>query len=658
MTGGPARATGGAATGGGAGRTDGPPSLSADGRYAAWLSAGDGATRLVVHDLAARREHGRSDVGAARCRAFTWSHLPGVGLALSDPDGSESWTLFRVDVADGTWTPLGAPGRRTRLAGLSPQRPEEVLLAAEGGEPGRLDHHLVSLRTGARTEVLRDRGYAAVYADTSLRPRLTETVGDDGSRDLWHGEPTAGRPFLHVPHEDALTVRFLAFAPDGDTAYFVLPDGPDGVRLTALACRDGAPARELRTEHRVRGGDIPDVLFEPGTGRPGIVQTERERRACVALDPRWAPVLEHLRTRLGTEPVVTERRGGRWLVAAHRPEHDTHWYVHEPAGGDTWRLGAARPGTPPSSVTCRAVGVPLRGGGEAVTYVTRGTARGDGDGPGPAVLLVHGGPWRRSRWEYAERRTWLAERGCTVIEPNFRGSTGFGPAWTNAADRQWGLAMQDDLEDALDWAVAEGVADPDRLALVGGSYGGYAVLQMAATTRRDLRCVVATSPLTDLVRFLEEPPAFWRTAAPMLHRRVGDPADPDQRAALRAVSPVDNAAGVRCPVLLVHGANDSRVPAEMATRMFMALARAGKDATLALFPDEGHEVVTTGNRAALHAVTAAHLDTHLFDRPPAADAGPPGDTTLKLFDTPHAARRKAASAPDPGDVHGTALHAQ
>lgn len=642
---------------------NGPPTLSADGRFAGWLCSGATAPRLVLYDLAARREARRAQVDAVRCRAFTWTHLAGLGLAEADADGTESWALYLVRVASGEWLRLGdASMRRMRIVQLSDRRPDAVVVSVDARDPARRDYLRISLHTGEVTPVLRDSAHAAVYFDLALRPRLTETVLEDGSRELRHvpapGERAGGRHYLGIPHEEALTTRFLRFGADPTTLYMVLAAGPDGVQLAELDCRAGQPAGAPWPLHLIEGGgDYADILFDEDSGAPDLLHVERARLSCVPLGAQGAEAVDRLRDALGTEPAVLERRGGVWLVAAHRPDRDVRYAVHDAERGETWPLSRARPGREPLPVECRPARVPLRDGGHAVTYVTRRTQAWRAGGAGPAVLLVHGGPWRRSRWQYAERRAWLAALGYTVIEPNFRGSTGFGSAWINAADRQWGAAMQDDLEDALDWAVAEGHADPDRIALLGGSYGGYAVLQMAATTRRKLACVVATSPLTDLVRFLEDPPAFWRTATPMLHRRVGDPGVPEQRAALTAASPVHRAEGFRCPVLLAHGAHDSRVPAEMATRMFMALAQADRDATLALFPDEGHEVVSTGNRAALDALLAGYLGRWLGGTAPEAPGergrGTPPDTTMKLFDSPRAARRKAVDTPNSGAHHGT-----
>jgi acetyl esterase/lipase len=625
------------------GEVNGVPSMSVDGRHVAWLSSGDSAPRLVLFDVDRRCERGHVEAKISRAQAFAWSHLPNVGVAVADRNGDENWTLYRVRVETGDWTPLGEPcGAQTRVVGLSTQRPQEVLVATNKRDPQHHDYDVSSLGTGERTRLLENVGYSAVYFDEWFRPRLVETVNTDGSRELWHGDPRRGKLFLRVPHEEALCVRFMHFSADGYIAYFVLPDGPAGMRLVGLCCGDDTPAMLVETVFAVRRADITQVLSAPSTARPELVEVEQFRRRTVALRPSLEPSLRALRRRLGGEPTILERRldDRYWLVAERRPDLDGRYFVYEPHRDELWPLSATRPGRGRLPIVCRVADVPLRDGQQAVTYLTRPNVdrlkrgRGaDNDLP-PAVLLVHGGPWRRSRWEYSERRAWLATQGFTVIEPNFRGSTGFGAAWVNAADRQWGAAMQDDLEDTLDWAVRQGYADPARIALVGGSYGGYAVLQLAATSRRRFRCVVAISPVTDLVAFTEELPAYWHTAAPMVRHRVGDPADAAQRRALTEMSPLHHAAAVRCPVLLVHGLNDTRVPVKMSTRMFMALARGNRDALLALLSDEGHDIVNTGNRLACDALLATFLARHVRgeDLPYLTS----GTTTMKLLYTPRA----------------------
>jgi dienelactone hydrolase len=620
---------------------NGPPSLSVDGRYAAWLSSGGQAPVLILVDVERRSERARLRAPGARCRGFTWSMLPTVGLAVAHGDGSENWTLYRLDAEKRTWTALGGPtAEPMSVCGLSELRPEEVLVAIPGRDPRYPDYDVVSLRTCDRTPVFENPGYAAVYFDRRFAPRLVETVNEDGSRELRHAD-AEGSLFLRIPHEDALCVRFLEFAADGRTALFTLPDGENDTCLAELSCVAGEPAGEPVVVHRVHGGDL--AIVPPGSKEhPDMVLVEGARIRCVGLSPGIEATLRELDRRMSAASVVMERRDQDrvWLVGACDPVSPAEYFVFEPETATLWRLSEARPGHKRPKLDCEPVSVPARDGNRIPAYVTRPTAADQA--PAPTVLLVHGGPWRRSSWRYSERRAWLAEQGYTVIEPNFRGSTGFGTAWVNAADGEWGGRMQQDLEDSLDWAVRQGIADAGRIALFGGSYGGYAVLQLAATSNVAFRCVVATSPLTDLVEFVSTPPPFWLSARPMLKRRIGDPDIPDRRADLEARSPVHSAEGIDCPVLLVHGVTDSRVPAQMAQRMFLALARSGKDAALALFPGEGHEIVGTANRAVADRLIARQLSTHLLGR--ATDQDPTEDlaeSTLRLFESPWRSRAAA-----------------
>ncbi|MFB8274822.1 S9 family peptidase [Nocardia colli] len=614
------------------GELNGPPTMSPDGSRIAWLSSGHAAPRLVLFDVARRRVEARITGAPDRVRAFSWTHLPGIGLAVADASGSEEWSLHRL--CDGEWTVAARDsGAQLRIAGLSARRPAELLLATNARDPEHHDYEVLDLRTGERTGVLRNTGYAACYFDEDFRPRLIETVNQDGSRDLWH-DRAARRLFLRIPHEAALITRFSHFSADGELAYFLLPEGDTGTRLVALRCRAGAPASHERTVFSVERADVLRVLAEPSTGCPEYLEVQRFRRRMVALAPHLERPLRALRRRLGTEPVLLERQLGDryWLLARHRADADAEYFGYQPAVDELWPLMQARPARRRAQIFCRAVDVPLRTGERAITYLA---GPRDGDRAKPTVLLVHGGPWRRTGWEFDSRRAWLAEQGFLVLEPNFRGSIGFGAGWVNAADGQWGATMQDDLEDTLDWAIRRGYADPARIALVGGSYGGYAVLQLAATSTRAFRCVVALSPLTDLVDFVTNLPAAWRTAAPMVRRRIGDPGLSEQRRQLARHSPVGNAATVRCPVLLVHGANDARVPVEMSSRMFLALARSGRDATLALFPDEGHEIVGAENQRARDELIAGFLAGQrggTDDRP-----NRPGSTSMRLLRTPNAA---------------------
>ena len=252
-----------------------------------------------------------------------------------------------------------------------------------------------------------------------------------------------------------------------------------------------------------------------------------------------------------------------------------------------------------------------RDGLDLVSYLTRPLGA---EGPGALVLLVHGGPWARDSFGFNPMHQWLANRGYSVLSVNFRASAGFGKAFLNAGDGEWGRRMDDDLLDGVAWAVAEGIADPARVAIFGASYGGYATL--AALTRNPdvFACgidVVGPSNLETLIRKI---PPYWESMRAQLVRALGDP---DTEAGLRLIrerSPVYAAGRIRSPLLIVQGANDPRVRQAESDQMVAAMEANGVPVTYLLFPDEGHGFVRAENRLAFTAMAEALLARHLGGR--------------------------------------------
>jgi dipeptidyl aminopeptidase/acylaminoacyl peptidase len=264
----------------------------------------------------------------------------------------------------------------------------------------------------------------------------------------------------------------------------------------------------------------------------------------------------------------------------------------------------------------RPVTVAARDGLPLVCYLTRpvaGAGAGN-DGADPLVLLVHGGPWGRDQWGFHPLHQWLADRGYAVLSVNFRGSTGFGKAFVNAGDREWGAKMQDDLHDAVAWAVREGVADPERVAIMGGSYGGYAALAGLTFTPEAFACGVDIVGPSNLVTMVETIPPYWRSLIEVDAKRVGDSRTEEGRAFLWSRSPLASADRIRRPLLIAHGANDPRVARAESDEIVGAMGANGVPVTYVVFPDEGHGFVRPPNRLAFRAVTEAFLGAVLGGR--------------------------------------------
>ncbi len=239
---------------------------------------------------------------------------------------------------------------------------------------------------------------------------------------------------------------------------------------------------------------------------------------------------------------------------------------------------------------------------------------GKPDQPLPTVLSVHGGPWARDNWGYDPIHQWLANRGYAVLSVNFRSSTGFGKAFVNAGDKEWAGKTHDDLLDAVDWAVREGIADEDRVAIMGGSYGGYATLVGMTFTPEKFACGVDIVGPSNLITLLNSIPPYWTPMLNMFTTRIGDHRTEEGRKFLEERSPLNRVDEIQRPLLIGQGANDPRVKQAESDQIVEAMKANGIPVTYVLYPDEGHGFARPENRLSFFSVTEAFLAEHVGGR--------------------------------------------
>ena len=227
--------------------------------------------------------------------------------------------------------------------------------------------------------------------------------------------------------------------------------------------------------------------------------------------------------------------------------------------------------------------------------------------PLPMVLFVHGGPWGRDSWGYRSSHQWLANRGYAVLAVNYRGSTGFGKSFINASNKQWAGKMHDDLIDAVDWAVKAGIAKRDKVAIMGGSYGGYATLVGLTFTPEKFACGVDIVGPSNIVTLLEAIPPYWAPYKALFKKRVGDHTTPEGKAELMARSPITKVDRIVRPLLIAQGANDPRVKKDESDQIVNAMRAKKIPVTYLLYPDEGHGFRRPENSTSFNAVAEAFL---------------------------------------------------
>ncbi len=589
-----------------------------------------GETEAVVRDAAAARPVTRD--GGRGIRIYHWAYDGAHLLYLQDDGGDENWRLHRVDLETGEdvdLTPL--PGVQARIVHLSPRHPGHALVGLNDRDPAWHDLHLLDLRTGECRLVQENPGFARFVCDDGLRVLLGERVTDDGGTEWLTADGDGWRPFLRVALEDGLTTEVRGADAEGATLYLADSRGRDTAALVALDAATGGTT-VLADDARA---DVGDVLWHPLTRRPQAADLGAERSAWRVIDPEVAEVLAYLEGEVHGDLRFESRTldDALWVVADTIDDGPTRFVLVDRAVRTARTLFVDRPaleGLPLAAM--RPVTIAARDGLPLVCYLTRpvagagggsgsGADHGPGGGPGPGsdgpdplVLLVHGGPYGRDDWGYHPLHQWLANRGYAVLSVNFRGSTGFGKAFVNAGDREWGAKMQDDLHDAVAWAVGERIADPARVAIMGGSYGGYATLAGLTFTPEAFACGVDIVGPSNLLTMVETIPPYWRSMIEVDAKRVGDSRTEEGRAFLWSRSPLAYADRIRRPLLIGHGANDPRVARAESDQIVAAMAANGVPATYVVFPDEGHGFVRPPNRLAFRAVTEAFLAAVLGGR--------------------------------------------
>jgi dipeptidyl aminopeptidase/acylaminoacyl peptidase len=227
------------------------------------------------------------------------------------------------------------------------------------------------------------------------------------------------------------------------------------------------------------------------------------------------------------------------------------------------------------------------------------------------VLVVHGGPWHRDDFSYRRDHQWLADRGYAVLSVNYRGSTGFGKAFITASEKEHAGKMHNDLIDMVEWAIAAGIAQRDRVAIYGGSYGGLASFIGATFTPEVFCCSVPVVGISNLQTLLESIPPYWAGFAASMYRSYGDPRTEDGRRLLAERSPIHRVASVTKPMLIFHGANDVRCKVAESDTFAAAMQANGIPVTYVVFPDEGHGFAKPENNLAHIAITEAFFARHL-----------------------------------------------
>jgi dipeptidyl aminopeptidase/acylaminoacyl peptidase len=416
---------------------------------------------------------------------------------------------------------------------------------------------------------------------------------------------------MTVPIGDIDGTYLLDFSDDGDTLHLLDTRGCDKAALVAFDIN----TRQQNVLAEDDAADIDHVVFSSDR-RPLMARAVKDRARWHAVDPEGAKIPPELAAYGPGDPDVLGLSLGDRAATAYF-ERDTasgEYVLLDSAAGNVRHLYTQRKF--PAGIGLRPlepVAFAARDGLMPNGYLTR-PRETPGKGKPPLVLLIHGGPYWRDTWGFSATHQWLADRGYTVLRVNSSGSTGFGKAFVTAADHEWGGKMHDDLIDGLDWAIAQGIGDPDRVGFFGGSYGGYSALMAATKTPERFACIVDLFGVSNLITFMKTIPPYWGPWFSIWHNRVGDPDTEAGSAFLIDRSPLTRIDRATKPILIAQGMQDVRVVPAESEQMVKALKEKGVPVTYITFRDEGHGFVRPENRLAFNAVAEAFLAKHLGGR--------------------------------------------
>jgi dipeptidyl aminopeptidase/acylaminoacyl peptidase len=594
------------------------PRISHDGSRLGWIAPKDGVLNVWVAPI---DESDGVDWAAARAvtddtdrgiRTFGWAWDGRHLLYVQDVGGDENWRLYDVDLVTGERRDL-TPFEKihAQIIGSSKRRPTEVLVGMNADNPQLHDVYRLDLETGNLVKEIENPGYAGWVADEDLVVRCALAPLPDGSLDVLVRDSASAdwRTLLTIPAEDVTSSDVVSFSGDGRSLLMISAAGADTGRLTRVDLATGA-ATVLAEDPEA---DVTGAVLDPDTRDPQIVMILKDRMTYVVLDPSVEDDLKAIRGLHPGDPMFLGRDEAdqTWLVGFNVDAGSLTFYMYDRASKSGRLLFEARPAL--SSYTLAAMepfSFTARDGLEIHGYVT--FPPGQGRSSLPAVLDVHGGPQVRDSWGYNPEAQWFANRGYLCVQVNYRGSTGYGKAFVAAGDREWGGKMHDDLIDAVSYVTGQGWADPSRVAIYGGSYGGYAALVGAAFTPDVFRCAVDIVGPSNLKTLLETIPPYWAPMIAQLYRRVGNPETDAEF--LWSRSPLSRARDIRIPLLIAQGANDPRVKQAESEQIVAALTEAGIEHEYLLFPDEGHGFAKPENRIRFYTAAERFLARYLGGR--------------------------------------------
>jgi dipeptidyl aminopeptidase/acylaminoacyl peptidase len=594
--------------------------LSPDGKQLSYLAPVDNVLNIWVKTIGKEDDRPITDDKGRGIHYYFWAEDNRHILYAQDFAGNENWRLYAVDL------------KTNKIKGLTPfddiqvsiietnkNFPNEVIFSMNKENPEVHDMYHFNLKSGELTLIVKNPGGVIDWIiDPNFKVSGAIVAKSDGGFDLIVRDSLDAnwKTLISWNAEDGLSSapNFISpptfFSKDGKYIYLMDSRGVNAGRFVKLEIATGNIEIVAEDPHY----DVSKhILVHPDNYKIQAIAFEKSRLEWTILDESIKDDLYAISKLSHGDFVIVSRDNAdeTWLVSFEKDNGSVSYYIYDRKTKRGMHLFNIRPELDkytlaemlPISFTSRD-GLTIHG------YITYPPGKEKKNLP--LVLDVHGGPWARNSWEYDPKAQWLANRGYACLQVNFRGSTGYGKNFLNAGNKEWGGKSQNDLVDAVNWAIKKGIADPEKVAIYGSSYGGYAALAGATFTPDLFCCAVDICGPSNLITFIEAIPSWYSTLLATIYKRVGNPET--EKEFLKSRSPLFKANKIKIPILIAQGANDPRVKKTESEQIIEIMENNGIEYEYILFPDEGHGLRKPENRLKFYAIAEKFLAKYLGGR--------------------------------------------
>ena len=594
------------------------PKISSDGKHLAYMAPSHGVLNVWAGKLGIYKSmHPVTHNKKRGITAFFWAYDNQHIVYIDDYKGNENWRLYQVNIRTGRSKVLfSSPKVQGKIIGLSQFFPDELLIGINRRRSDFHDVYRLNIKTGKLTLVYENDSFANFISNEQLKIIIgVESTKNGGAVIYRLGKNFAKTELFTVDPENILTTMPLSLNKTGDVLYLLDSRNRDTAALTSIDLR----TKVTQVIAQDQKADIDEVLFHPSELTPQGYRFTYEKQRWSALTSKFQEDLTYLNN---IDPgefniINSSLDDQKWIVAYDRDIGSPRYYYYDRSAKKAYFLFAGKPILEQLPLTkMKTVIINSRDNLPLVSYLSIPRwAKLKKYSPMisvPMVLLVHGGPNARDVWGYNSYHQWLANRGYAVLSVNYRGSSGFGKKFANAGNGEWGAKMQEDLVDAVEWAIEKGITTRDKVAIMGGSYGGYATLMGLTKTPDLFACGVDIVGPSNLQTLMQSIPDYWKPFYYVLKRKIGgDPSTQEGRDFLAKHSPISYIHNIKKPLLIGHGANDPRVNQEESEQIVNLLMAKHIPVTYILYPDEGHGFKLPENKLSFNAITENFLAQHL-----------------------------------------------